>query len=92
MKAKLRFYKKEQIGKNTVVEIKVWEVKRDIHYPNGFKYSFVLIRKNKRVLGYDNYERKGHHKHIGDSEYKYEFKSLQKLIEDFEKDVAKLIK
>jgi hypothetical protein len=92
MKARLKFYKKEQFGEDGIIEMKVWELKKDAFYPLGYKYSFVLVKQKKRLLGYDNHERKGSHKHIGDAEYNYEFKSIQKLIEDFENEIAGLIK
>ncbi len=47
-----------------IVEIKIWKVPRSEEYPEGFKYSLVYVRKGKRVLGYDNYQGHGHHKHI----------------------------
>ena len=43
-------------------------------------------------MGYDNYERKGHHVHKGGKEIPYEFVDEWKLIEDFQKDVEKLTK
>jgi hypothetical protein len=40
-------------------QIKVWKVKIDEHYPEGIKYSLVVIDKNsmKRVLGFDNHSK-----------------------------------
>ena len=36
--------------------------------PFGIKYSVVYIKDGKRVLGYDNAEGKGDHKHYSESQ------------------------
>lgn len=68
--------------KNYLVEIKIYKVKKDQFHPEGFQYSLVLIKDGKRVLGYDNHERRGHHIHRGDIEIAYNFIDEWKLIED----------
>lgn len=78
--------------KNFVVEIKIFKVPKDDFHPEGFQYSLVLIKDGKRILGYDNHERKGHHIHRGDRELPYDFEDEWKLIEDFQKEVDKLTK
>ena len=76
----------DELG-NTV-EIKMWRIsqpgKRNQH---TFKYSLVYIVNSKRVIGYDNAERKGDHRHYGNKEESYEFISLKKLTEDFYNDI-----
>lgn len=47
--------------------------------PHGYKYSFVYVVKGKRVIGYNNAEGKGDHRHYGDKEEVYTFKSVDKL-------------
>ena len=56
-----------------IVEIKIYKVNKDQFHPEGFHYSLVLIKDGKRLLGYDNHERKGHHTHRGKGESPYEF-------------------
>lgn len=73
-----------------IVEIKAWHVSKTPDKPHGFKYSLVYIREGKRVIGYDNAERKGDHRHYEDKEYPYEFKDIDKLIEDFFNDVRRV--
>jgi len=46
-----------------------------------------LIKDGKRILCYDNHEKRGHHIHRGSRESPYEFIDEWKLIEDFQKDV-----
>ena len=43
----------------------------------------TFIRDGKRVIGYDNAERKGDHKHYFGNEHQYRFKGIDELIEDF---------
>jgi hypothetical protein len=74
--------------------------------PHGISYSLVLINKRgERVVGFDNAHpvpsgpgrsRKktvtNDHKHIGKRTSPYKYKGADKLIEDFWKEVDKVIK
>jgi len=42
------------------------------------------------MIGYDNSEGKGGHRHHGNKEEPYKFKSIDKLFEDFYEDVRRL--
>jgi Family of unknown function (DUF6516) len=75
----------DELG-NTV-EIKIWSVPSTPDKPDGYKYSLVYIVNGQRVLGYDNAEGKGHHRHSGTLEEAYKFISLKKLSTDFIKDI-----
>ena len=74
------------------MEIKIYKVPKDNYHPEGYQYSLVLIKDGKRLIGYDNHERKGHHIHKGNREIKYEFIDEWRLIEDFHEDVKKTTK
>ncbi|MEK6754577.1 MAG: DUF6516 family protein [Bacteroidota bacterium] len=69
------------------VEIKIWKVPISGDIPHGYKYSLVYIVGGKRVVGYDNAEGKGDHKHIGARESEYAFISIRRLVRDFQADV-----
>ncbi|MBI4690421.1 MAG: hypothetical protein HY754_09180 [Nitrospirae bacterium] len=69
------------------IEIKIWKVPVTKDRPFGLKYSLVFIREGKRVIGYDNAEGKGDHKHIGNKELSYIFTNVRKLFEDFYMDL-----
>ena len=74
--------------------------------PHGIKYSLTLHdRNNTRVVGFDNahtFKPKKNkymarkitwdHKHKMEKVYPYEFESASRLIEDFWKDVEKILK
>ncbi len=67
----------------------IWQVPRSHRQPEGIRYRLAYIRKggeSPSVL-YDNHHPKGHHKHLDGAEFPYEFKGLENLIEDFEKDI-----
>lgn len=56
------------------------------------KYSFVLIKDNVRILGYDNHENKPPHIHRENKEYPYEFIDIETALDDFYKDVKNVLK
>jgi len=72
-----------------LIEVKLWSVPASSDKPHGFKYSLAYIVDRKRVIGYDNGERRGDHRHYGNREEPYKFDSVDKLIRDFLDDVAK---
>ena len=87
MKAKLIKHIKIKEDGGNIIEIKLWQVPVSDDKPHGYKYSFVYIVKGERVIGYDNAEEQGEHKHNGNSTEYYEFKTIRRLIDDFMKDV-----
>lgn len=70
----------------------VWKFTKSKDYPEGIKYRFAFIHKGKCVLRYDNERIKGHHKHIFDKEIKIKFSNVDKLYEQFKKEVKQLRK
>ncbi len=89
MKAEPYYMYKRLYENGDIIEIKVWKIEKGIDKPHGFKYSLVFIRDGKRVIGYDNAERKGDHRHYEDREYQYTFKNIDELIKDFFNDVRR---
>ncbi len=89
MKAEPYYLYKRFYENGDIVEIKVWKTGKSIDKPHGFKYSLVFIRDGKRVVGYDNAEHKGDHRHYIDKEYQYAFNGIDELIEDFFNDVGR---
>ena len=64
--------------------MKLWEVAKTNKYPDGIKYSLIVInlKTGKKVL-MDNHTPKGHHYHLDDTEVEYQFNGVDQLIEDF---------
>lgn len=75
-----------------IIEVKLWQVESTSDKPHGYKYSLVYVVQGKRVIGYDNAEGKGDHRHYGDKEGVYSFKSVDKLFEDFYNDIKRVKK
>jgi Family of unknown function (DUF6516) len=62
-------------------------VPRSRHYPEGFKYSFFAVRSGVVLVGYDNHAPRGHHRHVGKKQERYEFEGLEELRTDFLRDL-----
>lgn len=86
MKARLVFHTKT-IKSDELVEIKIWQMPKSLDRPHGIKFSAVYVKGGKRLLGYDNAEQKGYHRHFLDKEEPYKFVSIRKLLDDFMKDI-----
>ncbi len=90
MKANLIYHVKEIDASGDIIEIKIWQVPKSKDKPHGIKYSLAYIREGERVVGYDNAEGKGDHKHAGDREMPYKFKNVDQLFADFYQDIMEL--
>ena len=87
-KAGLLFRYKFVLKNGEIVAVKAWAVPRSARTPEGIKYSLVYIdRDRRRVLGYDNAEGKGHHRHEGAQEASVDFESIHAHIARFMKEL-----
>ena len=91
-RAKLIVKDRLEFHDGAIAEIRVWEVPRSGDKPHGYKYSFAYIAEGKRIIGYDNSEHKGDHRHYKDKEELYEFKGIDRLFDDFYSDVWRVRK
>jgi hypothetical protein len=89
MKAEPVYPEKKYFEDGSFQEIKIWKVRKSKDEPHGLKYSFAYIMNYERVVGYDNAEGKGDHRHFKDNEYPYKFQSLEKLWSDFKRDIER---
>jgi hypothetical protein len=87
MAAKLIRHTKVTDELGNTVEIRLWEVPPANDKPHGFKYSLVYIVNGHRVIGYDNGEQQGDHRHYGDMQEEYKFTGIRQLAADFLADV-----
>lgn len=90
MKALLVRYEKfiDELGNG--IEIKMWQLSKPTEdKPHGYKYSLVYVVDDVRIIGYDNAEGKGDHRHIREMIEPYKFISLTRLAYDFYKDIEK---
>jgi hypothetical protein len=86
----LLFYLKNILPNGDVVEMKIWQVPETKDKPHVLKYSLVYIKEGERIVGYDNAEGKGDHRHYRGKEYPYPFKDMKTLADDFYKDIENL--
>ncbi len=89
MKAELIYHEKRYLADGSFQEIKIWKVPESKDNPVGIKYSFAYIVNKERIIGYDNYEHKGDHRHYKDKEFPYEFQGLERLWQDFNNDIKR---
>ncbi len=90
MKAMLLLHDKYVYADGAIREMVLWKLpKADPERPHGLKYSLYYGIKGERIVGYDNERGKGDHRHHRDGEQRYSFSSIEKLIEDFRRDIDK---
>ncbi len=88
MKAEVLHRERHVLAEDAFVEIVVWRVPRSLRgSTHRLKYRLAFIVAGKCVLRYDNEAGKGDHRHFGDIEMPYLFRSYEKLICDFWTDV-----
>ena len=75
--------------KDNFIEMAAWKVPKSKFYPEGIKYSFTFVHKDKRTIAFDNFNNEGHHKHYLDKKEPYKFKSLDETSDQFFKLVEK---
>ena len=89
-KATLIFRDRYTFEDGDLVEMKIWRVPEPVPPGSHFlKYSLFYGRKGERIIGYDNERGKGDHRHVGNKEQDYRFRSVEQLIADFLTDVEK---
>jgi hypothetical protein len=71
-------------------ELVLWRVPEPLAGSNhGFKYRLAYVVDGECVLRYDNEASKGDHRHFGGKESNYAFSTPEKLIADFQRDIAR---
>lgn len=76
------------LAENAEAQVVIWEVPSPVRgSEHGYKYRLALIVDMVCVLRYDNEAGKGDHKHIGNRQVPYDFRSVDDLQVDFWKDV-----
>jgi hypothetical protein len=71
-------------------ELVLWKVPEPVAgSTHEFKYRLAYVVEGHCVLRYDNEAGKGDHRHFGENESNYTFQTPEKLIADFERDIAR---
>ena len=77
-------------SQDTFAELVLWQLpSRMPGSSHRFKYRLANVVDSKCVVRYDNEWGKGDHRHFGDTEEKYDFSTPERLIADFEQDIAR---
>jgi hypothetical protein len=90
MSVSILFHRKNIEANGDIIEMKIWQVPHSEDKPHGLKYSLVYLRDGKRMIGYDNAEGKGDHRHYRGKQNSYHFNGTDVLIADFYNDVERL--
>ena len=91
-RATLLFESKLVLSDGLILQARIWAVPTPVAGSrHGLTYSLFLRRAGERMVLYDHERPKGDHRHDGDREERYEFETVEKLVEDFMADVARVI-
>ena len=90
MRARLLVDQRIILSDHEFAEIVVWELATPLRgSAHDLKYRLALVVNGECVLRYDNEVGKGDHRHAGSQERAYQFESIEKLLADFERDIAR---
>lgn len=88
MKAALLADAKEIRDDGSIVEVVVWELPEPLPGSEHlYKYRLFFGRPGQEYVRYDNERGKGDHRHVNGQELPYTFRSVDQLLDDFERDV-----
>jgi len=90
-KATKRFEHSLFLPDGTMLHIRIWDVPEPVPPSrHRLKYSCFYGRPGERAVLYDNERGKGDHRHYGEIEEPYEFRTFEDLIADFLADVSRI--
>ena len=77
-------------SENAFAELVLWRVSKPVTgSAHEFKYRLAYVVDGVCVLRYDNEVGKGDHRHFAGKQTAYAFTTVDKLIADFERDIAR---
>lgn len=84
VKATLIRKARSYIRDGVFIEMLIWRLPVPVRGSRHFyKYSLALVAGEECILRYDNEAGKGDHRHLGNIQVPYAFKSMDVLIADF---------
>ena len=91
MGAKLLLKEKFVFDDGAIFEAVIWQLPcEDKERPHYLKYRLFYGYPGCCLVRYDNEKGKGDHRHYQEKEQRYNFVSIEKLINDFKADIKKL--
>lgn len=80
------------LSESVFAELVVWRVPTPVRgSKHEFRYRLALVVDGECVLRYDNEAGKGDHRHVGEKEHEYRFKSAEQLLSDFWSEVEEVL-
>lgn len=77
-------------SESAFAELVLWRLPKPLEGSmHGYKYRLAYVVCGECVLRYDNEAGKGDHRHYGAKESSYRFTTPDKLLADFQKDIAR---
>ena len=77
-------------SERSFADLVLWRLSEPIKgSSHQFKFRLAYVVSGKCVLRYDNDAWKGDHRHFGGKETAYTFKTPEKLLADFQRDIAR---
>ena len=90
MKPRLLFDRRVVVDEQSFAELVAWVLpKPAVGSRHRIKYRLAFVVKDRCVVRYDNEAGKGDHRHFGNDELPYAFRSVDRLLEDFLDDVKR---
>jgi hypothetical protein len=90
MKATELLHKRIVFADNKFAELVLWQLAQPLAGSrHRFKYRLAYVVNEACVLRYDNESGKGDHRHEGNREAPYKFINPEKLLADFQSDIAR---
>jgi len=78
------------VSEGAFEELVLWRVPRPVAgSTHSFKYRLAYVVNGTCVVRYDNESGKGDHRHFNARERTYTFETLERLVADFQADVAR---
>lgn len=90
VRAEALFRRRVVVAPDAFVEVVVWRVPKPVGGGvHRFKYRLAYIVAGECVVRYDNERGKGDHRHWGVGERPYGFTTVDRLMADFSRDIAR---
>jgi hypothetical protein len=90
MPAKLLLRTRVIYSEVSLAELVLWQLPQPLAGSSPrYKYRLAYVVEERCVIRYDSEATKGDHRHYGGREFKYVFGTVEKLIADFQNDIAR---
>ena len=75
------------------MEVKIYKTPVSTTNPYGYRFRCFMVDpvSGKELVGYDNHWPKGSHRHFRGIEEPYEFRNIEALLQDFERDCERVL-